>query len=242
MCVCVCARAGGGVTLGSSSNSEPSFKIITSIRTDEKTPATWRNTSNTWTITCVCVCVCVYVLVVFVIVSVCVSYLCLSPCALLDQTAGHGGGHSVALEEPTDWVTDTQSHQFLWGMGGRRETYYSIYLWQKRWTILVSKTTRFVIIFEKFDEPLNFTLNPKLQTITQFMVLRERLRENVPVGNEGKEIHKIEREREGGRSICCTELWSLCETVWVCMCQHSISRSGRMSPHGDSMSECDGTG
>ena len=50
-------------------------------------------------------CVCVYVLMgVFlrVYVSVCVSYLCLSPCALLDHTAGHGGGHSIALEEPPD--------------------------------------------------------------------------------------------------------------------------------------------
>lgn len=43
---------------------------------------------------------------------VCV-YLCLAPCALLDEAARQGASHRVALKQAADGVTKTQSNKLL---------------------------------------------------------------------------------------------------------------------------------
>lgn len=40
-------------------------------------------------------------------------YLCLAPCALLDEAARQGGRHTVTLKKAANSVAETQSNQLL---------------------------------------------------------------------------------------------------------------------------------
>lgn len=106
------------VTLGRSSKRAPIFKTVISTMMDEITPATcqkhthlvlskWcqvEHMTSVWSGTGICA-VCAHM-------CMCI-YLCLAPCALLDEAARQGGGHGVALKKAADSVTETQSNQLL---------------------------------------------------------------------------------------------------------------------------------